>query len=122
MPKILLVEDEKGLAEMYQDKFTEAGFEMILAFTAKQGIEKAKKEKPDIILLDILLPTENGISFLGKMRKEPEIADIPVIALSNYDQPKTKAEAFGFGVKAYLIKTGFTPTTLLKEIKKYLPD
>ena len=122
MRKILFIEDEEELAEMYQKKFQEQGFEMILAFTAKQGIEKAKKEKPDIILLDILLPTENGISFLGKMRKEPEIADIPVIALSNYDQPKTKAEAFGFGVKAYLIKTGFTPTTLLKEIKKYLPD
>lgn len=120
--KILLIEDEIEMAEMYQDKFREEGFDMILAFTAKEGLEKTKKEKPDLILLDILLPTENGISFLAKMRKDPEIAAIPVVALSNYDQPKTKKEAFDLGVKAYLIKTDFTPTTLVKEIKKYFPN
>lgn len=120
MPKILLIEDEIEMAEMYRDKFVEADFKMILAFTAKEGLGKAMKEKPDLILLDILLPVENGISFLGKMRMDPEIAHIPVVALSNYDEPK--AEAFRFKVKDYLIKTEFTPATLLKEIRKYLPS
>ncbi len=122
MSKILLIEDEKEMAKMYQDKFIEAGFEMILAFTTKDGLEKVKKEKPDIILLDILLPTENGISFLGKMKKDPEIAHIPVVVLSNYDEPRAKTEAFRFKVKDYLIKTDFTPTSLVEEIRKYLPN
>ena len=121
MSKILLVEDEKELAEMYRDKFIEAGFEINLAFTAKEGMQKIKKEKPDLVLLDILLPVENGISFLGKIRKDPEIANVPVVALSNYDESKTKKDAANFGVKAYLLKTDFTPTALVEEIKKYLP-
>lgn len=120
--KILLVEDEIEMARMYQDKFSEAGYDMILAFTAEEGLAKAKKEKPDLIILDILLPTENGISFLEKMKKRSEIAKIPVVALSNYDEPKTKMAAFELGVKDYLIKTDFTPKTLIEEIKKYLPN
>lgn len=120
MKTILLIEDEVEMAEMYQEVFEKAGFKMILAFDVKRGLEKTKKEKPDLILLDILLPVENGISFLEKMRKDPEIAKISVIALSNYDQPKTKKEAFKLGVKNYLIKTEFTPKTLVEEIKKYL--
>lgn len=120
--KILLIEDELEIAEMYQDKFQDEGFEMVLAFDAKEGLEKAKKEKPDLILLDILLPTENGISLLGKIRKELELRDMIVVALSNYDEPKTKEKAFDLGVKAYLIKTDFTPKTLVEEVKKYLPE
>jgi len=118
--KILLIEDEKMLVDMYKDKFEKEGFKMVTAFDAREGFEMAKKERPDLILLDILLPRENGISFLQKMKKDPEIADISVVALSNYDQPQTKKEAFQLGVKAYLIKTDFTPNTLIKEIKKYL--
>ena len=122
MSKILLVEDEKELAEMYRDKFIEAGFEINLAFTANEGMQKIKKEKPDLVLLDILLPVENGISFLGRIRKDPETAHIPVVALSNYDEPKAKTEAFRLKVKDYLIKTDFTPATLVEEIRKYLPN
>ena len=119
--KILLVEDEIEIAEMYKEKFEESGFKMVLAFDAKQGMEKAKKEKPDLILLDILLPTENGISFLARMRKDPEIGDTAVIALSNYDEPRTKQEAFDLKVKDYLLKTDYTPKTLVEKIRKYLP-
>ena len=119
--KILLVEDEVKMARMYQDKFTEEGFIMFLAFTSEEGLRKAKKEKPDLIILDILLPTENGISFLAKIRRIPSLKEIPVVALSNYDEPETKKEARELGVKDYLIKTNFTPRKLVKEIKKYLP-
>lgn len=109
------------LAEMYRDKFEQVGFKMLLAFDAQEGLEMTKKEKPDLIMLDILLPRENGISFLNKMRKDPEIAEIPVVALSNYDEPRTKKEALDLKAKAYLIKTDFTPNELVEEIKKYLP-
>ena len=119
--KILLIEDEVGMAEMYRERFSEEGFDMALAFTVEEALEKVKKEKPDFIILDILLPTENGIQFLREMKKDKEIPEIPIVALSNYDEPEIKKEAFKLGVKDYLIKTDFIPKTLIKKIKKYLP-
>ncbi len=119
MKKILIIEDEKILGEMYQDKFSQAGFEVILALDAKQGLVLAKKEKPDLIILDILLPRENGLFFLAQLRKNPEISSIPVVAFSNYDDSETKKQALKLGAKAYLIKTQFTPGQILEEIKKY---
>jgi len=118
--KILLVEDEKILAKMYRDKFTEAGFEVSVTFEAKEGLEMAKKEKPDLIVLDILLPKENGITFLTWLRKTPEISSLAVVAFSNYDDPETKKTALRLGVKDYLIKTNYTPKEIVKKIKNYL--
>ena len=120
--KILLVEDEIIMAKMYEDKFKEAGFDVVLALTIEEGLKMAREERPDLIILDILLPTENGITFLERMRKDPKIAKIPVVALSNYDEPRTKKEAYDLGIKDYLIKTEFTPKALVEEIKKYLPN
>ena len=120
--KILIVEDEKILGEMYRDKFILAGFEIILAVSAEEGHEFLSKEKPDLILLDILLPRENGITFLTKLRKNPETASIPVIAFSNFDDSLTKKEALSLGAKDYLIKTAYTPQEIIKKIKNYLLD
>jgi len=122
MKKILIIEDEKVLAEMYRDKFTRAGFEVILAFDSEEGIILAKKEKPDLIVLDILLPKENGITFLTWLRKEPEIFSIPVVAFSNYDDPETKRQAVKLGVKDYLIKTNYTPQEIINKVKNYLNE
>jgi len=120
MKKILLIEDEKILAEMYRDKFTQAGFEVFLAFESREGLEIAKKERPDLIILDILLPRENGIVFLNWLRKDAKISSIPVVAFSNYDDPATKREAAKLGVKEYLIKTNYTPQEIVEKIKGYL--
>jgi two-component system alkaline phosphatase synthesis response regulator PhoP len=120
MKKILIIEDEKILAEMYKEKLEMEGFKVSLAFDVKEGIEMAKKERPDLILLDILLPVENGVSFLRKQKEDKEISEIPVIAFSNYDDPRTKKEAMELGVKEYLIKTNYTPTEIIEKIKKCL--
>jgi len=122
MKKILIVEDEKILGEMYKEKFTQAGFEVSLAIEAKEEIELVEKEKPDLILLDILLPRENGIFFLEKLRKISEIASIPVVAFSNYDDPETKRQAAKLGVKDYLIKTNYTPSEIVTKIKQLLSE
>ena len=123
MPKkILIVEDEKILGEMYRDKFSQAGFEVYLVLEAKDGLKLAKKEKPDLIILDILLPKENGITFLTWLRKEPEIFSIPVVAFSNYDDPETKRQAVKLGVKDYLIKTNYTPQEIINKVKNYLNE
>ena len=118
--KILIIEDEKILAEMYRDKFTQAGLKVYLAFDSKEGLALAKKEKPDLIILDILLPKENGIVFLTWLRKDSEISSIPVVAFSNYDDPETKRQAAKLGAKDYLIKTSYTPQEIVEKIKEYL--
>ncbi len=120
--RILIVEDEKMLAEMYRDKFEQEGFEIHSAFDAEEGLEMAKKIKPDLIILDILLPRGNGISFLTNLRKEEEISSTPVVAFSNYDDLRTKKEAKDLGAKDYLIKTNYTPREILEKVNKYLEE
>ena len=122
MAKILIIEDEKILAQMYKDKFIQAGFKVSLAFDSKEGLVITKKEMPDLILLDILLPAEDGIVYLNWLKNEPKISSIPVVVVSNYDDPKTKKEAFKLGVKDYLIKSNYTPEEVVQKIKNYLKE
>ena len=110
------------MAEMYKEKFTQAGFKVFLTLDARKGLKLAKKEKPDLVILDILLPRENGIIFLNWLRKEKEIASIPVVAFSNYDDPETKKQAAKLGVKEYLIKTNYTPSEIVAKIKQLLSE
>lgn len=118
--KILIIEDEKILAEMYKEKFEAEGFDVFLAFDSQEGLEVAKKEKPELILLDILLPSENGVYLLQKIKKDNNISKIPVIAFSNYDDQKTKNEAMELGAIDYIIKANHTPQEIIEKIKNYL--
>lgn len=120
--KILIIEDEKILSEMYRDKLISENFEVISAASAEQGFEVIQKEIPDLILLDILLPGENGISFLTRIKKNPAFSSIPVLCFSNYDGPDTKKQAFKLGIKDYLIKTDFTPNEIVVKIRQVLSE
>jgi DNA-binding response OmpR family regulator len=121
MALVLIVEDEKVLAEMYRDKFEQEGFKADLVFSSEDAIEYLKNKKPDLILLDILLPKANGISFLEKIKELKEtIGEIPVVAFSNYDDLETRNRAILLGAKDYLLKTQYTPTELVKRVKELL--
>ncbi|PIR90401.1 response regulator [bacterium (Candidatus Gribaldobacteria) CG10_big_fil_rev_8_21_14_0_10_33_41] len=120
MKKILIIEDEKILSSMYKEKFEMEGFEIFEAKDVIDGLKLAKKEKPDLVILDILLPGENGLSFLKAQKNEPSISKIPIIVFSNLDDPKTKEKADELGAKKYLIKANYEPRELVKIIKKYL--
>lgn len=118
--KILIVEDEKMLREMYIRKFSRAGYKVIGADDAKTGFKMAKKEKPDLILLDILLPKENGNYMLARLRQDPETSKIDVVAFSNFEDSRAREEATKLGVLDYLIKTDFTPKQIVGKVKEYL--
>ncbi len=118
--KILFIEDEIVLAEMYRDKLVQVGYNAFVAFTAEEGMALTKSEKPDLIMLDILMPGDGGISFLKKRLEDPELLAIPVVVFSNFDDPVTKKEASNLAIEDYLIKTAFTPGDLVKKIKQYL--
>ncbi len=118
--KILIIEDERMLVEMYSDRFRQEGFEVHYALDAEDGFKKVQDVKPDIILLDILLPRENGVDFLEKATGLNLLEETPVIAFSNYDDKDTKKRSLELGVKEYLIKADYTPREILEIVKKYL--
>ncbi len=122
MKKILVVEDEKMLADMYRERFQQEGYEIHAAIDAEGGIEILQEVRPDLVVLDILLPQGSGIDFLKNMKEIKEVASIPVIAFSNYDDTDTKNEARELGAKEYLIKTNHTPREILDKIKYYLEE
>lgn len=122
MAIILIVEDEPFLAEMYRDKFIKSGFEILLTNSAEDGLKVAKEYKPDLILLDILLPNENGTSLLAWMREEMSIAHVPVLVFSNYDDEEMRNKALDLGAKDYLIKTNHTPGEIISRIKDLLNE
>ena len=119
MSKILVIEDEKILSEMYKDKFEKEGFEVVVAMDTKEGMELLKNWKPDLVLLDILLPNENGIEFLKRKNSDPQVASLPVIAFSNFDDPDTREETFSLGVKEYLIKSNHDPKEIVEVLRKH---
>lgn len=119
MAKILIIEDEKILAQMYKDVLESEGFEVKVAFDAEEALEILKSEKFNLILLDILLPRKNGLDLLEELRKEKSSLPI-ILAFSNFDDPKARAKAFKLGAKEYLLKTDYTPGDLVKRIKKML--
>src|SRR3989344_3792433 len=104
---------------MYREVFEREGFAVSTATTGQEALRVAEKEKPDFVLLDILLPGDNGLYFLEQRRSNPGIAKIPVVAFSNFDDPHIKKSAFRLGVKDYLIKTDYTPQEVVDKVKKY---
>ncbi len=118
--KILLIEDEDLLSDMYIDKLKKAKFKVFSAFDAEDGLRLAVEEKPDLIILDIILPKKTGLEFLEEMRCNKETSSLSVVVLSNYDNPKARKKARQLGALDYLIKTDFTPSALIKRIKQYI--
>jgi DNA-binding response OmpR family regulator len=120
MKKVLLIEDEPVLVDLFKDKFFKEGFDILTAFDSESGLQVARIEKPDLIILDILLPVRNGIDFLKKLRVEKEISKIPVFVYSCLDAPDIKNDALKLGVIDYLLKTKYTPDQLVEKIRDYL--
>jgi DNA-binding response OmpR family regulator len=120
MKKILIIEDEKILSEMYRFKLSKEGFEVISAIEVDEAIESGRKNRPDLVVLDILLPKESGINYLIKAKELEELKDVPVLVLSNFDDNETRNRAFELGAKDYLIKSNHDPREIVEKIKELL--
>ncbi|TRZ81398.1 response regulator [bacterium] len=116
--KILLVEDDKFLSDMYVTKFSKLGYEIETAYDGEEGIRKIKKIKPDIILLDIRLPLKNGFEVLRETKKDQKTKNIPVILLTNLGQKEDIEEGLKLGAVDYLIKAQFTPQEIVDKVKR----
>lgn len=121
MSKILLVEDDIFVRELYQRQLQKAGYQIIIAKDGKEGWELAL-QLPDLILLDIMLPFQNGIELLKKYKADEQIKNIPVILLTNLGQTEIIKSAYEIGAQGYLLKLNTTPYNLIDIVKKYLDD
>lgn len=118
--KLLLVEDDVTLSKMYQKKFETEGYEVLAAYDGLEGLEKATKEKPDLVVLDIMLPKMDGLSVFKKMRGNPETFKTPVLLLTNFDQEDTVFECFKLGAVDYLLKASVTPKEVVEKVGNLL--
>ncbi len=118
--KILIIEDEHYLAEMYKMKLEFAGYKVYIADDGYEGVAAAKKELPDLILLDIVMPGMNGYKVLETLQQDPKTSGLKVVVFSNLGQADEIKQAMKDGAMKYLIKANLTPNQLLEEIEKVL--
>jgi len=119
---ILIIEDDKFLRELICQKLKKEGFAISEAVDGEKGLQKVKTEKPGLVLLDLILPGIDGFEVLTEVKKDPVLAEIPVIILSNLGQKDDIERGLKLGAVDYLIKAHFTPGEIIKKIKKILEE
>jgi DNA-binding response OmpR family regulator len=119
MGKILIVEDDSQLQDIYQRKLTHEGNEVFLASTGEEGLLKIKQNKPDLILLDVMLPGgQNGFDVLEQIKRNPNLSNIPILILTNLDTEQ--GTALSIGANDYIIKANTSLDEMVAKVNKYL--
>lgn len=119
--RILLVEDDKDTQDLYTDVFTEAGYGVERANDGEEGLVKAQQGGYALILLDMMMPKMDGLTFLTNYKaKAPVVANGPIILLTNLTSDAAIKEAMSLGAKGYIVKSDLNPGELLTKLKTYL--
>lgn len=116
--KILLVDDDEAIKLIFATALQKAGFEIVSAADGKSGLDKAKTEKPDFILLDQILPDMKGNDILTTLKDDLETKHIPVAMLSNYGQSELVQDAINHGAVDYLLKYQIAPEDLVTKVNE----
>src|SRR3989344_5557530 len=120
MKKILLVEDDQFLIDIYSTKLKDAGFEVVVVQEGDGVLSRINEEKPDLLILDIVLPHMDGWEVLYKVKAAEGFKDLKVVVLSNLGQKYEVEKGLEMGADKYLIKAHYTPSEVAEEIKKIL--
>ncbi|OGM14323.1 hypothetical protein A3A76_00090 [Candidatus Woesebacteria bacterium RIFCSPLOWO2_01_FULL_39_23] len=120
MAKVLIVEDEDIIARMYQEALKFDGFDVTVALGGLDGLTKVKSEKPDVVLLDIMMPEPDGIEVLEKIKADPDIAGIPVVMLTNLSGKHDAELAKAKGALDYWVKCDVKVKGLGKKVQAIL--
>lgn len=118
--KILLIEDDPFLVDIYTTKLKEAGFKFGVAIDGNEGLKKIKKMRPDLLILDIVLPQTDGWQILKEIKNNKNLKRLKVLVFSNLGQKEEVERGLSLGATTYLIKAHYTPTEVIGEIKKIL--
>ncbi len=120
--KILIIEDEADIREVYTEILTDAGYAVLEAADGDTGVSIAKSASWDLMLLDIMLPGEDGIHILKQIKGDTHLVNKPVILLTNLENETIITECFDLGAEGYLIKSEITPDKIVAEVKSYIGD
>ncbi len=121
MSKILLIEDDLPLLRMYQVAFKNSGHEFIFATDGQEGLDKLREEKPDLVLLDLVLPKKHGFEVLKEAKGDPSIAKIPIICLTVLHQQEDIDKCRLLGADDYIVKTDTDPEQVVLKALSRLP-
>lgn len=121
MAKVLLVEDDPLMVRMYQRKLTNDGYEVDVAVNGEEGLVKIRSFRPDLVLLDIMMPKLDGLQVLERVKADPTIAAIPVVVLTNLGGSQEDIErGLELGAVAYLVKSAYRPDEVVTKVKEVL--
>jgi len=120
MKKILFIEDESVLQKTFDSAFKSEGYEVISALDGETGFNLAKAKKPDLIVLDMVLPKLTGFEVLKKLKETPGTKEIPVIVLTNLERMSDIDKALELGATTYLVKVNYSLDEVIKKVKKIL--
>jgi len=118
--KILVAEDDEVYGKVYLNKLTKEGYQVILVKDGKEAVEMTKKEKPNLILLDIIMPTMDGFEALKIIKSDPETKNIKVLVMSNLGQESDMARAKELGAEEYFVKASISISELIEKLKRYV--
>ena len=118
--KILIVEDEEIVLGLLQKKLSQEGYEVSVARDGEEGLKKMTEIKPDLVLLDIIMPKMSGFEVMEEMQKDSGLKKIPVIVVSNSGQPVEIDKVRELGAKDWLIKTEFDPQEVIDKVVKQI--
>lgn len=117
--KIVLIEDDETLAEVLYSELTEAGFEVSPAFDGIEGLRQVMQKKPDLVLLDLILPEKHGFEVLEEIKKSPETAKIPVIILSLLGEDEDIKKGLKLGADDYIVKSSHAIAEIVEKVKNF---
>lgn len=109
---VLIVDDDTTVAHIYTLWLERVGYRVVVAVDGADGLEKAGRELPDLIFLDVSLPRMDGVAALRALAGDPATKDVPVVMLSNFDDPAVMRESMRLGAKEYVVKAGTSPAEL----------
>jgi two-component system, OmpR family, response regulator ResD len=118
--KILLIDDDPFILDIYNLKFTEQGFLIHMAHNGKEGIEEIKSFKPDLVLLDIVMPTMDGFDVMRNLTELRRAQPFKILFLTNFGQKEDVERGMHLGADGYIIKAHFTPSEVVTKVKQML--
>jgi len=118
--KVLIIEDDAMISGMYKTRLEQEGYAVVTADNGGQGLEVAVREKPDLILLDVMMPMMDGFALLQELRLKSTFKETPIIMLTNLGTTEDKEKGEKFGATDYLVKANLTPSQVSEHVAKYL--
>lgn len=117
--RILIIEDDRSLQSALVEMFSQEDFEALSALDGEEGLQKALKEKPDLILLDIILPKKDGYEVLADLKNSPQ-KNIPVLIMTNLEEIDNVRQALDLGAKTFMVKSDFSLKDIVQKVKENL--